>query len=117
MHKKLKMAVACLPLLLSACAAPKPAPELGTVAPVQWHGPLPHAGKTENLARWWQHQGDPLLAQLIEAAQGASPSLASARARIEEARAARVAAGAALLPTLAASASVSSSSAQPPLTM
>ena len=50
-----------------------------------------------------------MLAELIAAAQAVSPTVASARSRIEQARAARVAAGAALLPTLDGSASLSRS--------
>lgn len=70
-----------------------------------------------DLSQWWRQQGDSLLAQLIEAAQAASPSLASAHERIEQARATRVASGAALLPGVDAAASVGRSSAQPPLPM
>lgn len=66
------------------------------------------------MSQWWRQQGDPLLVQLIEAAQAANPSIAAARARMEQARAARVAAGAALLPTLDATATAVRSSAQPP---
>ena len=42
---------------------------------------------------------DPLLADLIAAAQAASPDLAQARSRLAQARAAQVSAGAALLPS------------------
>lgn len=103
--------------LLAACATfPEPAP-VAAVAPQQWHAPLPHGGNVADLSQWWKQQGDTVLVQLVDAAQAASPSVASARARIEEARAARVASGAALLPTLDATASVSRNSAQPPLPM
>lgn len=73
--------------------------------PPQWQAPLPHTGQLTDLARWWQQFDDPLLAPLIDAAQAASPSIASAASRIEQSRAARVGAGAALLPSLNASAS------------
>jgi len=116
MHLRHSIAAACLPLLLAACATPD-LPNAASVAPQQWHAPLPHNGNVRDLSQWWQQQGDPLLAQLVEAAQAASPSIASARARIEDARATRVAAGAALLPTLDAAASASRSSAQPPQPM
>lgn len=65
-----------------------------------WQVPLPHAGTLAELARWWSQFNDPLMARLIDANQAVSPSIASAFARIEEARATRAAAGAALLPTL-----------------
>lgn len=68
--------------------------------PEKWQAPLPHDGKLADLKQWWSQFDDPLLAELIEAAQKVSPSLASARSRIEQARATAVAAGAALGPKL-----------------
>ena len=73
-------------------------------APAQWQAPLPHGGQLSALDQWWQQFDDPLLVPLIAAAQAVSPSVASAASRIEQSRAARVAAGAALLPALDASA-------------
>lgn len=102
--------LALLPtVLLAACAqmGPPPAPAAPPAAPAQWEAPLPHGGQHSELARWWQQFDDPALPALIEAAQAASPTLAAARARIEQARATRVAAGAALGPTLDATASAS----------
>src|SRR5262249_19933121 len=58
------------------------------------------------LARWWTLFGDPLVVDLVEAAQTASPTVATAATRIAEARADRVAANAAMLPSLDVSASV-----------
>jgi NodT family efflux transporter outer membrane factor (OMF) lipoprotein len=68
--------------------------------PQQWYAPLPHNGKLSDLAEFWQRFDDPLLAELIIAGQEVSPTIASARARIEQSRATRVAAGAALMPSL-----------------
>ncbi|CAN7586579.1 efflux transporter outer membrane subunit [Rhizobacter sp. LjRoot28] len=96
-------------LLLSACASgppPQAVTEDATVS-AQWHAPLPHEGRVGELGRWWQQFEDPLLDSLMAAAQAASPTLASARSRIEQARANRVSAGAALGPTLDATASAS----------
>jgi NodT family efflux transporter outer membrane factor (OMF) lipoprotein len=99
--------------LLAGCAAlpggpSRDVPALAApVTPAQWQAPLPHAGSVSDLTRWWQQFDDPLLADLVSAAQAASPSLAVARSRIEQARAARVASGAALGPTLNANASAS----------
>ncbi|MDP1741172.1 efflux transporter outer membrane subunit [Polaromonas sp.] len=110
------IACAALPLLLPACALQTPPAWVTATSPSQWFAPLPapqpveglpHKGTLTDLTRWWQQQGDPLLVELIAAAQAVSPTVASARARIEQARATRVAAGAALLPALDASASVS----------
>lgn len=110
------LAAGLWPLLLAACAAtapPAPAPS-AEPAPVRWHAPLPHDGELTELARWWQQFDDPLLAQLIDAAQSASPTLASARSRVVQARAARTFAGAALLPAVDASTSASRGNQQQP---
>lgn len=93
-------AAACAALLLAACSAPRPPATPQADVPPQWHAPLPHHGQLTDLSRWWQQFNDPLLVELIEAAQTASPTVATARSRIEQARAARVVAGAALLPTV-----------------
>ncbi|MDA7417538.1 efflux transporter outer membrane subunit [Xenophilus arseniciresistens] len=102
-----RYALAALPLALSACGLTRPPAQIDTPVPPAWQTPLPdaaatlpHAGSQAALAQWWQGAGDPLLTELIEAAQAASPNLASAAARVSEARAARVQAGAALLPNL-----------------
>jgi outer membrane protein TolC len=65
-----------------------------------WQAPLPHGGRAAELAGWWRNFDDPLLPGLIDAAQAASPSLASARARIERARATLVASDALARPRL-----------------
>jgi NodT family efflux transporter outer membrane factor (OMF) lipoprotein len=95
------------PLLMSACALPRPPEQVTAPTPAQWHTPLPHGGSLPVLADWWRQLDDPLLAELIEAAQAASPSVASAAARIAEARATRVSAGAALAPNLTGNVSAS----------
>jgi multidrug efflux system outer membrane protein len=87
-------------LALSACGITGPAAKVAADAPQQWQAPLPHNGSTGELANWWQSQSDPLLVQLIEAAQAASPTIASAQARFAAASAERTAAGAALAPSL-----------------
>lgn len=113
---------ALLPLLISACALQSPPAAVSASPPAQWFAPppdgqpvagLPHQGSLTDLTRWWEQQGDPLLVELISAAQAVSPSVATARARIEQSRANRVAAGAALLPSLDAAASVSRGRSQP----
>ncbi len=111
-------AMAAMATTLGACAVQGPVQAPGAAAaqqaapPAQWQAPLPHAGSVTALAGWWQQQGDALLAQLVTAAQEASPSVASAGARIAQARAERVASGAALAPTLDAAASVNRMSQQ-----
>ncbi|MFN9745475.1 MAG: efflux transporter outer membrane subunit [Betaproteobacteria bacterium] len=95
-----------LPTLLAAAALAGCASSAGPAAPlpplaaqaVAWQAPLPHGGRNAELAGWWRAFDDPLLPVLIEAAQAASPTLASARARIERARAALAASDAGALP-------------------
>ena len=111
--------------LLAGCALQTPPRAVQAPPPSRWFAPLPptgegvadaslpHNGRLTDLTQWWQQQGDPLLVDLIASAQAVSPSIASARSRIEQARATRVAAGAALVPTLDASASITRSRSQP----
>ncbi len=90
----------------SGCAALPPAVSPESLAPVQWSAPLPgeaawpHEGRLASLIDWWKQQGDGVAADLIEAAQAASPSLASAASRRAQAMAERVAAGSMLAPQL-----------------
>ena len=107
-RRALRVSVALsLPFLLAACAAQRPPSQVEASAPLQWHAPLPHHGQLADLARWWERQDDPLLVELISAAQRVSPDLAQARSRLAQARATQVAARSALLPSLDAQASAS----------
>ncbi len=99
-------------LLLGACSAfappvampPTTPPPLD--APPAWQAPQPSAAARQAaLLDWWQQFNDPVLVVLIGAAQDASPTIASAASRIEQARANSVATGAALLPALNANGS------------
>ncbi len=97
-------------LHLAGCATTVPELTRGSpAAPVaaQWHAPLPHGGQLAELSLWWARFDDPLLPRLIEAGQQVSPTLAQAAARIADARAARVARQATLMPSLVASVSSS----------
>ena len=105
------MCAALLPLTLGACALAPPA-KVAPVTPPQWYAPLPHNGSLTDLSGWWRQQGDPLLVELVEAAQAASPTISAAGSRLAQSRATRVAAGAALLPSLDAAASVSRANQQ-----
>ncbi|MEO6855349.1 MAG: efflux transporter outer membrane subunit [Rhodoferax sp.] len=105
--------LATLPLWLAACATTPPPPAVPALAAAQWTAPLPHQGQLGDLSTWWQRLDDPLLVVLIAAAEDASPTVASAASRIAQARATSVAAGAALGPTLDASASASRGISQP----
>lgn len=106
-HRRVAAAAALSAFALAGCASlgpasPMPAPPEPAT---QWQAALPAADPGAELKRWWQQFNDPLLTALIDAAQAASPTIADARSRIERARAARVAGGAALVPTLDARAS------------
>ncbi|SHG40746.1 efflux transporter, outer membrane factor (OMF) lipoprotein, NodT family [Massilia sp. CF038] len=100
-----------LPLALSACALAPPA-KVDAPTPAQWNTPPAHNGSLTDLSQWWRQQGDPLLVQLVEAAQTASPTIATAGSRIAQSRAQRAAAGAALLPSLDASVGVTRANQQ-----
>ena len=110
--KIVRTILAALPLALAGCALAPPASTVEAPMPAQWQAPLPHNGSLTDLSGWWRQQGDPLLVQLIEAAQAVSPTISAAQSRIAQSRAERVAAGAALAPTLDAAASVNRASRQ-----
>jgi outer membrane protein, multidrug efflux system len=78
--------VLSLTFWLAACAVPSPPATVTIASPAQWQAPLPHHGSLTDLGQWWQRFDDPLLVTLIAAAQQVSPTLASASARIEQAR-------------------------------
>ncbi|MBC7435214.1 MAG: efflux transporter outer membrane subunit [Bdellovibrionales bacterium] len=107
------IAACCLSLWLAACAITPPPSSVAADLPAQWQAPLPHNGTLTGLTNWWQALNDPLLLQLMDAAQAVSPTVASARSRIGLARATRTAAGAALLPTLDGTLSASRGVTQP----
>jgi multidrug efflux system outer membrane protein len=108
---------AAAPFALCACALAPPPAKVAAPAPPQWYASPAHNGSLTDLANWWRREGDPLLAQLIDSAQAASPTVSGARARIAQSRAQRVAAGAALLPSVDAGASIGRSSQQSALPM
>ena len=72
-----------------------------------WQAPLPQGGQSVDLTRWWQQFNDLALDALIFTSQSASPSIAQAAARIEQARAVAVAADAIAWPSVDATASAS----------
>ncbi|HEX2548099.1 MAG TPA: efflux transporter outer membrane subunit [Ramlibacter sp.] len=85
-------------LFLAGCAVPRPPAATEAVAPSRWYASLPHGGTLADLTQWWQQFNDPLLVDLVAAAQDGSPDVITAGTRIAEARAARTSAQAALLP-------------------
>lgn len=109
MHKnKLTLLAA---LLLAGCAAGPDYRPPALSAPSQWSRLEPASVSAEpgDIAHWWQNLGDPLLAACVEDALRNQPDLALAQARLRQARAQRIASGAAQWPELSASASASRS--------
>lgn len=102
---KSRLVVWCLPIWLVACAVQPPPSSVPLPIPRDWQAPLPHQGRLQDLSRWWQHLDDPVLVELIDAAQQVSPSMASATSRIVQARATEQMAAAAARPLADASAS------------
>lgn len=113
--QQLSLLTLALALGLTGCTNLMPPTQVDALVAPQWQAPLPHQGTVGSLAQWWQSQGDPLLVELIDAAQTVSPTVAQALARVASARASRASANAALLPSLDASASVSRGVSQPNL--
>ncbi len=103
-----RAAVLALPLLLAACAAPRPPAQVSAPMPPGWSAPLPHGGSARQLAQWWDASlHDTLLTSLIADAQAFSPSVAQAASQLAQARAQQVAARSALLPGVDGQASAS----------
>ena len=94
-------------ITLTACAVGPTYSPPPTTAVSAWHAPLPHDGDVTALAGWWARWNDATLVALIEAAQATNATLDQAAARIKQARAGQIVAGASLLPAVNGSASAS----------
>jgi NodT family efflux transporter outer membrane factor (OMF) lipoprotein len=97
-----------VPVALAGCMTAGPeyrVPELPL--PAAWSGAP--AESREDLSRWWERLGDPLLTEFVALAMRANPDLRTAQARLREARARRALASAQRLPGVDASASASAS--------
>ncbi len=101
--------------VVAACAGPSPFVRTPTSLPAAWRnsGNFPTASPSRDLSRWWQRFGDATLTRLITQALAQNPDLASASARIREARARRDAEKSSLFPTLGGSSSASSRAINP----
>ena len=78
-------------VLLSACSVTKPPSEVAVELASSWYAPpLPHQGRTQDLATWWNRFDDAVLTDWIARAQAQSPTIATARAQVFAARATRL---------------------------
>ncbi|WP_103735365.1 efflux transporter outer membrane subunit [Pseudomonas sp. GZJR-8] len=84
-------------LLLNACAGTSPALDSSIAAPAVWQYAERDADQATN-QRWWTQFGSPVLNRLIDQARRDSFDVAAAMARVRQAQATAVIAGAPLLP-------------------
>jgi outer membrane protein, multidrug efflux system len=101
-------------IALTGCASTQGLPDAQRVqadsqitTPAAWQATLPHGGDIKAMTQWWTQWGDDLLGELLQAGQKESPTLAAARTRIAQARAALTGAQAASLPNVNATAQAS----------
>ncbi len=95
MKPSLSLLTACL--LLGACSQSQPRPDAAVVPASAWQSPHPLAKQQDN-TQWWTHFASPELNRLIAQARAGSYDLAAAVARVQQAQASAVIAGAPLLP-------------------
>lgn len=95
----------CASLGLTACADFRAASGSSVVLPAGWKqaAGFPVAAPSRDLSRWWGRFDDPTLTKLVGTALANNRDLASARARVREARANRASTAADLLPSLSGS--------------
>ncbi|AZF43281.1 Efflux transport system, outer membrane factor (OMF) lipoprotein [Pseudomonas sp. R1-43-08] len=91
------LALLSLCLLLNACAGNTPAVDSGIAPPAAWQYAERAANQAAN-QRWWTQFGSPSLNRLIDQARRDSFDVAAAMARVRQAQATAVIAGAPLLP-------------------
>ena len=96
---KAHLTLLAVALLLGACTHPAPRPGSGLPTPHAWQSATAQASSQDN-RQWWQGFSSPRLNQLIAQAQQGSYDVAAATARVRQAQAQAVIAGAALLPQL-----------------
>ncbi|KRP68762.1 RND transporter [Pseudomonas paralactis] len=92
-----QLSVLSLCLLLNACAGTPPTLDSGIAAPAAWQYAERDADQAIN-QRWWTQFGSPALNSLIDQARRDSFDVAAAMARVRQAQATAVIAGAPLLP-------------------
>ncbi|KHL72632.1 RND transporter, partial [Pseudomonas putida] len=92
-----RISLLTLCLGLTACNTP-PAPSSGITAPQHWQGEAATPAIELPSVQWWQAFASSELDQLIKRAQHNAHDLAAAAARVRQAQARAVIAGAPLLP-------------------
>ncbi|NVZ62934.1 efflux transporter outer membrane subunit [Pseudomonas gingeri] len=95
MKPQLSLLTVCL--LLNACSGAPPGSNSGLVPPVNWQFEQQRSTQ-QDTRQWWRQFGSPELDQLIEQARLGSYDVAAAVARVRQAQASAVIAGAPLLP-------------------
>jgi len=97
-------------LSLSACAGFRANSGSAVVLPADWKNAagFPVASPDRDLSRWWKRFDDPVLTKLIGTALANNRDLASASARVREARARRQSEASTLFPSLNGSAGTNS---------
>lgn len=95
-----RISLLTLSLCLAACSTTPPSPDSGITPPSTWQGETGAAGLALPQAQWWQAFASPELDRLVERARLNSYDLAAATARVRQAQARAVIAGAPLLPEL-----------------
>ena len=91
------LSVLSLCLLLNACTGNPPAIDSGIAPPAAWQFAERDAAQVTN-QQWWTQFGSPQLNRLVEQARRDSSDVAAAIARVRQAQASAVIAGAPLLP-------------------
>lgn len=94
-----RISLLTLSICLAACTA-TPAPESGITPPQAWQGEAEEQALTVPQAQWWQAFASAELDRLVERARLNGHDLAAATARVRQAQARAVIAGAPLLPEL-----------------
>ncbi|KAE9650967.1 efflux transporter outer membrane subunit [Pseudomonas sp. PB105] len=92
-----QLSLLSLCLLLNACAGDPPSVDSGIAPPAAWQFAERDAAQATN-QRWWTQFGSPQLNRLVEQARRDSVDVAAAMARVRQAQASAVIAGAPLLP-------------------
>lgn len=96
---KASLTLVAASILLAACSSPGSRPDSGLQAPTTWHASASPTAQADH-RQWWSQFASPDLDRLIAQARDGSFDLAAAMARVRQAQASAVIAGAALLPEL-----------------